>query len=133
MEDADEEICEAEKQCVVSEGARHGQGDSEHRPHRTEHHEPNAAFIDIGRARQPGVCIPRPPDGCENEHSVEDSSPRGVVRQQACDLSDGEHEHEVEEEFERRYLVLVAVLRLALCLRHASPFIPFSIRQIGSS
>jgi hypothetical protein len=31
------------------EGARHRQGDAEHRAHRSEHHQPDATLVDIHR------------------------------------------------------------------------------------
>jgi hypothetical protein len=46
-------------------------------------------------------------------------TPRRVVREQARDLGDGEHEGQVKEELERGDLVLVAVLELALGVGHA--------------
>ena len=45
---------------------------------------------------------------------MEGPAPRRIVREQACDLGDREHEDEVEEELERGDLVLVVALELAL-------------------
>ena len=45
---------------------------------------------------------------------MEDAAPRRIVREQARDLGDREYEDEVEEELERRDLVLVVALQLAL-------------------
>jgi hypothetical protein len=60
------------------------------------------------------VSDPCPPDRREDEHPAEDSTPRRLVRQQARDLSDREHEDQVEEELERGDLMLVAVLEFGL-------------------
>jgi hypothetical protein len=108
-----------EQHSVVSEGARHRQGDAEHRAHRGEHHQPDATLVDIDRARQPRVYAPRPPERREDEHPAEDSTPRRVVREQDRDLGDGEHEGQVEEELERGDLVLIAALEHALGVGHA--------------
>ena len=43
---------------------------------------------------------------------MEDSTPGRVARKQARDLGDGEHEDQVEEQFERGYLVLGVALVL---------------------
>ena len=68
MEQADEEVGDAEQHGVVAEGARHCQGDSEQRGHRGEHHQPDAALVYIEGARQPRVHSPGPPERRENEH-----------------------------------------------------------------
>jgi hypothetical protein len=118
MKEADDEVRNAEEQRVVSEGARYRQGDAEHGSHRGKHRETDAALVHIHRARQPRVDAPPPPERCEHEHAAEDSAPGRVVREQARDLRDREHEHQVEEELERRDLVLVVVLELALDVGH---------------
>jgi len=118
MKQADEEVRDAEQHGVVSKGPRHRQGDAEHRAHRGEHHEPDATLVDIHRARQPRVDAPRPPEGGEDEHPAEDSTPRRVLREQSRHLRDPEHEDQIEEELERSDLVLV-VLELALSVGHA--------------
>jgi hypothetical protein len=46
----------------------------------------------------------------EDEHPAEHCAPRGVVHEQARDLGEREHEDQVEEELERRDLVLGVVL-----------------------
>jgi hypothetical protein len=121
MKETDEEVRAAEQHGVVSEGARHRQGHPEHRAHRGEHRQPDAAFVHVERARQPRVDAPRPPQCGQDEHSTHDPTPRRVVREQARDLCDREHEDQVEEELERRDLVLgvrlVLVNRLALRVR----------------
>ena len=119
MKQTDEEVRDAEQHGVVSEGARDRQGDTEHRRHRAEHHQPDPALVDVQRARQPGVGGPRPPEGGEDEHSAEHSAPRRVVREHDGDLGDGEHEREVEEQLERSDLMLRVELGLAVRLGHA--------------
>ena len=97
MEQADEEVRDAEQHGVVSESARYRQGDAEHRRHRGKHRQPDAALVDIHRARQPRVDAPRPPEGRDDEHPAQDSIPRRVVREHDRDLGDREHEDEVEK------------------------------------
>ena len=110
MKQADEEVRDAEQHRVVPEGARHGQGDAEHRGRRGEHRQPDATLVDVHRARQPRVDAPRPPEGGEDEHPAEDPAPRRVVREQDRDLRDREHERQVEEQLERGDLMLRVVL-----------------------
>ena len=105
---------------VVSESARHREGDAEHRGHRAEHRQADAALVDIHRARQPRVDGPRPPERREDEHPAEDPAPGRVVREHDRDLGDREHEDQVEEELERRDLVL-GVWRGLRARRRARP------------
>ena len=133
MKEPDEEVGDAEQHGVVSEGARHRQADAEHRPHRGEHRQPDAALVDVQCARQPRVQGPCPPERREDEHPAEHSTPGRVVREQARDLGDREHEDQIEEQFERGDLVLVAVLEhtrgvghttsLAQCRQRGSGFV----------
>jgi signal transduction histidine kinase len=119
MKHADEEVRNTEQHGVVSESARHRQGDTEQRRHRGEHRQPDATLVHIHRARQPRIDAPRPPERREHEHPAEDSTRRRVVREQDRDLSDREHEHQIEEKLERCDLVLIAALELALGVGHA--------------
>ena len=119
VEHADEEVRDREQQRVVPEGAGNREGDEEHRPGRGEHDESDTTFVDIGRARQPGVGLPRPPDRGEDEHPAENAGPRRVVGEQLCDLRHREDEREVEEQLERSDLVLGVDCVLALGLGHA--------------
>jgi hypothetical protein len=118
MKETHDEVCAAEQHSVVAEGARHGQRDEQHRPHRRQHRQPNAALVDVQRARQPRVDVPRPPEGGEHEHPAQHSAPGRVVRQKARDLGKGERQHQVEEQLEWCDLVLVAVLKLRFGGRH---------------
>jgi hypothetical protein len=106
MQQPDEQIRGAEEHGVVSERAGDGEGSAEHRAHCAENRQPDAAFVDVRRARQPGVGNPRPPERGEDEQSAQDSTPRRVVREQARDLRDREDEDQVEEELERGDLML---------------------------
>ena len=116
---ADEEVRDGEQQRVVSERPGNRERDEEHRPGRCEHDESHTAFVDIGRARQPGVGLPRPPDRGEDEHPAENARPRRLVGEQPRYLRDREHERQVEEQLERSDLVLGVDYVLALGLGHA--------------
>ena len=116
---ADEEVRDGEQQRVVSERPGNRERDEEHRPGRCEHDESHTAFVDIGRARQPGVGLPRPPDRGEDEHPAENARPRRLVCEQPRYLRDREHERQVEEQLERSDLVLGVDCVLALGLGHA--------------
>ena len=113
MKQADDEVRDTEQHRVVSEGAGHRQSGDKHRAHRGEHQQPDAALVDVHRAREPRVHAPRPPERSEGEHPAEDPVPRRVVREQDRDLSKGEDEGQVEEELERSDLVLRVWLELA--------------------
>ena len=113
MEDADEQVGGAKQHGVGSKSARHRQRDDEHRSHRGEHRQPDAALIDVHRAREPRVSDPGPPERREHEHPVQDPAPRRVVREQARDLRNREDQDQVEEELERGDLVF-GPLELAL-------------------
>ena len=106
VQQANEQVRAAEEHGVVAEGARHGEGGAEHRAHRTENRQPYATFVDVRRTRQPGVGNPRPPERGEHEQPAQHPTPRRVMREQARDLRDREHEDQVEEELERRDLML---------------------------
>jgi hypothetical protein len=107
VQGADEQACNAEYDCVLSESPGHRQGDAQHRPHGSEHREPHTALVDVGCARQPGVGGPCPPDRGEDEHCAEDSAPGRIASEEARDLGDREDEDEVEEQLERCDLILV--------------------------
>jgi hypothetical protein len=104
----------------VAERLRLSKGEAEHRRCRREHEQPNAALVDVQCARQPGVPGPSPPDGSESERTADHSMPARIVRQESGHLRDREHEHEVEEEFERRDRVLAAAdaFRRRRCFGH---------------
>jgi len=118
VDEADEKIGNAEQNGVGAEGARDGEGDAQHDRRRGEHREPDGAFVDVDRARQPGIGRPRPPDGRENQHPAEEPAPRRLAREQLRHLGDREDEDQVEEELERGDLVLVAACGLALGIGH---------------
>ena len=131
MQDAHEEVGDAEQHGVVAEGARHRERGDEHRGDRGEHRQPDAALVDVDRARQPRVDGPRPPERGENEHPAEHAAPRRVVDEQARDLGHREHEDEVEEELERGDLVLRVGLELAVGVGHARTLVQLLCNQGG--
>ena len=55
MKEANHEVRDAEQHGVVAKGARHSEGDAEHRSHRREHREPHPALVDVHRTRQPRI------------------------------------------------------------------------------
>jgi hypothetical protein len=101
VEEANDQEAEAEQDGVVAKRVWEGKGDAEHRCRRSQHHEANAVFVGIQCAGQPGVARPCPPDGCEGKRAADDAVPGWIVGEEARDLGDREHEHEVEEELER--------------------------------
>jgi hypothetical protein len=46
VKEADKEVGDSKQHGVASESARHRQGDAEHRPHRGEHRQPDAALVE---------------------------------------------------------------------------------------
>ena len=107
MDEADEQVGDAEQDGLASKRFRNRQRDDEHRRGRSEHRQPDAALVHVHRAGQRGIGGPRPPERREDEHPAKDSVPRRVVSEQLRDLRDREHENEVEEELERCDLVFL--------------------------
>ena len=108
VEYADSKKADTEDQSVLTESGRYRQRDTEQHRHRGQHREPDAAFVDVDRARQPGVAGPGPPDRSEHKQATKNSVPGRVMNQETRDLRDREDEDEVEKEFERRDRVLAA-------------------------
>jgi hypothetical protein len=102
VQDHHDQVREAERHAGVAERARHGQRSHERGRHPAEHDEPRRPLAGRHRVRQPGVAAPRPPQRREHQHAVEQPAGVVVVRDQPGDLRDGEHEHQVEEQLERR-------------------------------
>src|SRR6185436_6085278 len=57
---------------------------------------------------EPGVADPRPPQNSENQQAADEPVPVWIVRHQLRALGNRQHEHEVEEELERRNLLAAA-------------------------
>jgi hypothetical protein len=57
MKEADDEVRSAEEDGVVSEGARHRQGDPEHRRRRAEHGQPDEVEEELQRGDLPGSAV----------------------------------------------------------------------------
>ncbi len=106
VKQADDKVRDAEQHGVVSKGARHCESGAEHRGHRGKHGQPDTTLVDVHRARQPRIGGPRPPERREREHPTENPVPGRVVCEQDRDLGQGEDEGQVEEQLERRDLVL---------------------------
>ena len=92
-----------EQQRVVAERVRHAQRHDQHRRHRGEHREPHRALLGVDDARQPGVADPRPPQH-RRARAGPSPSPAHVGSRaiSAVHWVMREHEHEVEEQLERR-------------------------------
>ena len=106
MHDVHDQEGHSEKDAVIAERVRDGERGDEHRPHRNQHRPPHRAHTGIDGVRQPGVGRPRPPEHAENQQTMSKPTPRRIVRQPRRDLRQREHEHEIEEELERRYALL---------------------------
>jgi hypothetical protein len=81
VEYADSKKADTEDQSVLTESGRYRQRDTEQHRHRGQHREPDAAFVDVDRARQPGVAGPGPPDRSEHKQATKNSVPGRVVNQ----------------------------------------------------
>ena len=100
------QVGEREQQRVVAERLRDGQRHEHHRRHRDEHHQPRPEVLAGDVVGQPRERRPAPPQRGEHEQPLADRGPREVVRHQARHARDREHEHEVEEQLERRDALL---------------------------
>ena len=96
------EVAQPPQHAVVAERARRGERDHQHRGHRREHHEPRQQQLRVDGARQPRVARPRPPDDREHHEPAAQLRERRVLGQERRDLRQREHEHEVEEQLQRR-------------------------------
>jgi hypothetical protein len=108
MREADEPVRAREDECVVPERVRHGERGDEERGHRREHRDPHRALLGIDDARQPRIAAPRPPQHDQHEQRLEQPFPGRRLGHERGALGQREHEHEVEEELERRDALLLA-------------------------
>ncbi len=97
-----------EQQRLVAERARDADRGDQERGHRDEDHEPHGSLLGVDDARQPGVADPRPPQHPERQKALEHAAPGRRVHDQRRALRQREHEHEVEEQLQRRYPLVVA-------------------------
>ena len=100
IEQAHEQVGDPEQHRVGSERARDGEGEDEHRSHRTEHASADHALLGLERVREPGIARPRPPDRGEHEQAATDPPLGEVVRHELGHLRDREHHDEIEEELQ---------------------------------
>ena len=81
MEHAEQQIADAEKECIVAERAGDGERNPGHRRRRGEHRQTDAALVDVEGAREPRVARPAPPDRGQHEYGSQHAVPGRVVRQ----------------------------------------------------
>jgi hypothetical protein len=120
VQSAHDEVGDAEDDPVGVEGMRGRQRHDEHRGHRPEYGDPDGALFGVQRVGEPGVRCPRPPERGEEERAAQQAIPGQVRGEEAGDLSDGEHEDEIEEELERGHPQFGFVLSL---MHLASPVV----------
>jgi hypothetical protein len=106
VEPARGRVGDGEQQRVVVEGFRDRERRCQERPHRGEHEEALDPLLRGDVVRQPGIAAPGPPEQGEHEHALAEALPGRVVRHEQGDLGQREDEDEVEEELERRDLLL---------------------------
>src|SRR5918996_3652984 len=102
MRRGDKEVGAAKAPPAGAEAPRRCEGNDEHRRDRGEHRQPYSALLGIEKVRQPSVSRPYPPERPQQKEAPEETTPSRAVRQEARHLRDGEDDHEVEEEFQRR-------------------------------
>ena len=93
---------------VVAEGVRDAEGGDEERGHRGEERSADCSFLGVDDAREPRVAHPGPPEDPQHQRPAYQPAPGRVGRHQGRALRDGEDEHEVEEQLERRDPLLLA-------------------------
>ena len=101
VEQAHGEVGDAEQHGVRVERLRDGEGDDQHRRHRSEHPRPYRPSFGLERVREPCVPGPRPPERREDQHPLADPPPGEIVGHEQRDLRDRVDEDQVEEELER--------------------------------
>jgi hypothetical protein len=106
MQHPHRQVGDPEDHPVVAERARHGQRRDEHRAHGRQQHDAHGALVGPRGVAQPHVGLPRPPQRGEDGEPLDEARPRRVGRDEPRDLRDREDEDEVEEELERRDLLL---------------------------
>ena len=105
---AHEPVGEREQQRLVAERIGDAQRDHEQGRHRREDREPDRPLVGVHDAAQPRVADPAPPQHAEHGQALGEPGPRRLVGHQRRALGQRQHEHEVEEQLERRDAVAVA-------------------------
>ena len=119
VQPARDRVGHAEEQRVVAERVRGGQRGHQERAHHREHEDALAPLLGGHVVREPGIGPPGPPQRRENEHSLPEPLPGGVLRHERRHLGQGEDEDQIEEELERGHPLLGVLRLLRRCLRHA--------------
>ena len=92
-----------------SKASGHAERHDEQRGHGAEDREPHRALLGVDDAREPGVAAPTPTRGPRGRAAPAPTPPQvGSRAISAVHCVKREHEHEVEEELERRDALLLA-------------------------
>jgi hypothetical protein len=100
VQGAHEEERDAEHERVLAERLGYGQRRDQQRPHRRQEDDADRALVGSRRVGEPGVPAPGEREHHQNRERFDERCPAGIVVDEARDLRDREHEHEVEEELE---------------------------------
>jgi hypothetical protein len=106
---AHEEVATREDQRPVQtaggivESLRNGDREDEDTAHRDQQPHPDDALVGPDDVSQPGVSDPAPPHDRDDQGAADNMTHGRVVGHPAGHLGQGEHEHEVEEQLERRH------------------------------
>jgi hypothetical protein len=80
----------------------------------------DGTLLGIERIREPGACGPGPPQGPEQKQTAKEAAPGRAVREERRHLGDGEHDDQVEQEFQGRDPLSALGLLIALCVTLSS-------------
>jgi hypothetical protein len=100
-------VGDGEHEGVVAEGLRHRERRDQERAHHGEDQEPLAVLLGGHVVGQPRVRGPRPPEHREDQQALAEPAPGRPIGHQSGDLGQREDEHEVEEQLQRGYALLL--------------------------
>ncbi|MGA2166000.1 MAG: hypothetical protein ABSH36_16260 [Solirubrobacteraceae bacterium] len=101
-------VCAGKQQRLGAERSGDAQRAHQQRGHRGEDHQPHRPLLRVDDRREPGIADPRPPQYREHQQPLRDPQPGRVLDDQRGAACEREHEHEVEEQLQRRHPLALA-------------------------
>ena len=101
MDQRHHQVAQAEGEPTSPERGRDGEGDHQETTHPDQQQQSYAELARWDRVGQPGVAPVHPPDVAEDQQHLQEAGQGRILGEQAGQLGDGEHEDQIEEQFER--------------------------------
>ncbi len=95
--------CDTERQPAGAECARQRSREHKAGEHQQKQQDANRRLLGIEPVGDPGGVDPGPPHREEQQRDMQHARRREILQQSVRDLGDGEHEHQVEEQFDRSH------------------------------